>query len=257
MRFVPSLGTILTVAALAACQAPVQHGLDEPAANEIVAALERAGIGAAKAREEGADKTFVVRVGSSDAVRALEVLRASGLPRGAQGGFARVYAQPSLVPTATEERARYVDALAGEIEGTLETVEGVADARVHLVLPETDPLAPDDKPRVPPQAAILLKVARGAPPIKETDVQRLVAGSVPALRPEAVAVVMTAAPEPPAASTPTVPLGPLRVAPGSRGWLLGGLAAALIVLAALAGLLLYTARRLSALERALAERPEV
>src|SRR4029079_8098004 len=104
----------------------------------------------------------------ADAVRALELLRAAGLPRGQRTGFAEVYGQPSLVPTATEERARYVEALSGEIERTLETVDGVVSARVHLVLEESDPL--DGKSRVPAQAAVLLKTRPNLPQVKEADV---------------------------------------------------------------------------------------
>src|SRR5262249_34361542 len=160
----------------------IQHGLDEPSANEVVTALERAGVGAEKVRDEAAGGNgFIVRVAPGDVVTALDLLHSLGLPRGRRSGFAEVYAQPSLVPTATEERARYVEALAGEIARTLETIEGVVHARVHLVLAETDPLAIDGKPRVPAQAAVLLKMRTGVAPLKEADLQKLVAGSVPGL----------------------------------------------------------------------------
>lgn len=240
---------------LAACSTPIRHGLEEAAANEVVTALERAGIGAQKRREEGIEGGFVVHVASSDVVRALEVLHAAGLTRGRRTGFAEVYGKPSLVPTATEERARYVEALSGEIERTLETVDGVVDARVHLVLSETDPLSVDGKPRIPAQAAVLLKTRPGPPPIKEAEVQKLVAGSVPGLDPAAVAVVVTAAPEGPAAGGPTLAaVGPLRVTPGSRPLLLAGALVALALLAVLAVLLLHTSRRLAAIQAQLERR---
>lgn len=222
----------------------------------MVTALERSGIGAHKHKDESgagaAAVVFVVKVASPDAVRALETLRAFGLPRGRRSGFAEVYAQPSLVPTATEERARYLEALAGEIERTLETVDGVVNARVHLVLAETDPLAVEGKPRVPAQAAVLLKARPGLSPIKDSDVQKLVSGSVPGLQPTSVAVVVTAAPENP--STQPVNLaaiGPLRVTPGSRPLLLAGLGVTAGVVVILAALLFYLARRLSSIQRQL------
>jgi type III secretion protein J len=242
----------LLAAGGAACMVPVQHGLDESAANEVVTALERAGIGAEKGKEEGgADGAFIVRVSRGDAPRALELLRTVGLPRGRRSGLGEMYAQPSLVPTATEERARFVEALSSEVERTLETIEGVVSARVHVVLAETDPLALDGKPRVPAQAAVLLKArTAGARPLKEADVQKLVAGSVPGLEPGRVAVVVTPAPEwsqtaPPAFAS----VGPLRVAPGSRAALVGILAAALALVAVLAALLLASTRRNAALQR--------
>lgn len=232
------------------CTTPIRHGLDEPAANEVVTALERAGIGAEKTRDESAGASgFVVRVAQGDAVRALDRLHTLGLPRGPRSGFAEIYKSPGLVPTALEERARYVEALSGELERTLETIDGVLGARVHLVLAETDPLPLSDKPRVPAQAAVLLKTRAGAPPIAEPDVQKLVAGSVPGLAPAAVAVVLTPAADPASTSPTLAAVGPLRVSPGTRSLLVGTLVVVLAVLAVLAVLLLFAARRLAAAQR--------
>jgi type III secretion protein J len=242
-------GALLLLVLAAACSTPIRHGLDEPAANEVTTALERAGIGAEKLADEAAGpSTFVVRVAQGDAVKALDLLHTLGLPRGRRTGFAEVYGQPSLIPTATEERARYVEALAGEIERTLETVDGVAGARVHLVMEETDPL--DSKPRVAAQAAVLLKTRPGLPQLADGDIKKLVAGSVPGLAAAAVTVVATPAAEAPA-NPSLAPVGPLRVTPGTRGLLIATLIVALAVLAVLATLLFYTARRLAAAQRAL------
>jgi type III secretion protein J len=240
-------------AALAGCWTPIRHGLEEPAANEVMAALERVGIAAEKVRDEGVGAGgFVVRVPDEDAVRALDLLHTLGLPRGRRSGFAEVYAQPSLVPTSTEERARYLQALSGEIDRTLESVDGVVEARVHLVMAEVDPLAVDGKPRVPAQAAVLLK-GRAGLALKEADVQKLVAGSVPGLSPPAVAVVLAPVPETAAATLPPLEVvGPLRMAPGSRPLLLATLGGAVALITLLALLLLLTARRLATAERRLA-----
>lgn len=232
---------------LLACQAPIQHGLDESAANEMLSALERGGVGATKMRGEG-DQGFEVRVAQGDVVRALDLMRSLGLPRGRRAGLGETYKQASLVPTPTEERARYVDALAGEIERSLEVIDGVVSARVHLVLPEIDPFGVDGKPRVAAQAAVLLKAKAGQPPpIAEADVQKLVAGSVPGLLPTAVAVVVTPAPDSSSAQgTGLVVLGPLRLTAGSRGVLLTAMAVAGLVFVLLAGLLVILAKRLAA-----------
>jgi type III secretion protein J len=176
-------------------------------------------------------------------------LRAQGLPREPRRGFAETYGQPSLIPTPSEEQARYVDALAGEIERTLESIDGVVSARVHLVLEETDPLALDAKPRAAARAAVLLAERPGRTPVSREDVQRLVAGSVAGLDATAVAVVVTASPTTPEVAPVLAAVGPLRVTPGSRPLLVGALAAGIGLLALLATLLLVTARRLAALER--------
>jgi type III secretion protein J len=235
----------------AACSTNLLHGLDERAANESIAALEHAGIATEKTADEGGEATFTVRIARHDAARALDLLRSLGLPRDRRHGFAEVYGQPSLIPTATEERARYLEALAGEIERTLETADGVVSARVHLVLEESDPLSIDAKPRSPARAAVLLKSRGGRAPLPTADVQRLVAGSVPGLDPAAVAVVVTRTPEADeddGGDASLASVGPLRVAAGSRG-AVGVLALALVALGALAVLLLLTARRLAVLQR--------
>jgi len=238
---------LLALAAMGGCTTGVLHGLDEPAANEALAALERAGIGAEKVPEEnGQTSAFALRVPRGDATRALDILRTRGLPRERRHGFAEVYGQPSLIPTASEERARYLEATAGEIERTLETAEGIIGARVHLVMEEPDPLAIDGKPRAGARAAVLVKAAEGRAPLTEAEIQKLVAGSVPDLDPHAVAVVITAAP---ASSEPSLgPLaavGPFRVTPSSRGPLIAVFAAALAVIGVLAALLLAALRKRS------------
>jgi type III secretion protein J len=239
------------------CSTNILHGIDERAANEATAALERAGIGAEKLAEEassGGGASYAIRVAHGDGTRAVDLLRALGLPREKRRGFAETYGQPSLIPTPSEERARYLDATAGEIERTLETVDGVVSARVHLVLEETDPLAVDTRPKSSARAAVLLKARPGAAPIAVADVQKLVAGSVAGLDAGAVGVVITAAADPGEVAAATLaPVGPLRVTPGTRPLLIGALAIVLLLLALLAVLLLVTARRLAALERAAAE----
>jgi type III secretion protein J len=230
------------------CSAPIEHGLDEAAANEVVTNLERAGMPASKQRED--DGGFTVSVARGEVLGALELLRSLGLPRGRRSGFGEVYKQGSLLPTPTEERARYVEALAGEIARTLELFDGVIQARVHLVLPEPEPLAADGKPRLPAQAAVLVKQAPGRPAgVSEGEVQKLVAGSVAGLVPAQVSVVFTMASAPAAKPAGVVTLGPLQVAAGSRGRLIALGVSACAAIAFLAALALVLARRLAAAER--------
>jgi len=235
------------------CSAAIEHGLGESSANEIVAALERAGVPAGKTRDESKGDSFVVSVAKADVARSIELLHSLGLPRPERAGFGELYRQSSFWPSPSEERAKYLEALTGEITQTLEAVEGVARARIHLVLPEPDPM--DGRPRVAAQAAVLLKLRTGqAQPISEGEVRKLVAGSVPGLDPRAVAVVFTAAAAAAAGVVETpaelVALGPLRMTADTRVAMviIGGAAAGLLVLLAL--LVLVMARRLSSAYRA-------
>ena len=165
------------------CSTNILHGIDERSANEATAALERAGIGAEKHARRGRGgrrgATYTIRVAHADGTRAVDLLRALGLPHDRRRGFAETYGQPSLIPTPSEERARYVDALAGEIERTLESADGVVSARVHLVLEESDPLAADAQAAQSRRAPRCC--SRRVPAWRRSataDVQKLVAGSV-------------------------------------------------------------------------------
>src|SRR5688572_10566540 len=102
----------LAILFLAACEVPTRHGLDETSANEILNALEGAHIGAKKnlAESSGDAPKFVITVNTDDVPRAMELMRSRGLPRIARNGLAETYAQASLVPSSTEERARYLKA---------------------------------------------------------------------------------------------------------------------------------------------------
>jgi type III secretory pathway lipoprotein EscJ len=106
------------IATSIACSTNILHGIDERSANEATSALERAGIGAEKIPDEGGAAgapTFTIRVAHADGSRAVDLLRALGLPRDRRRGLAETYGQPSLIPTPSEERARYLDAIAGEV----------------------------------------------------------------------------------------------------------------------------------------------
>ena len=248
---VKAFTTLLGLAALSACErVPVQSGLPEPAANEILLVLEEAGVaahkdkdagGAAGAREQG----WSVTVSASDAGHAFQVLSDHSMPRRSPPGFSELLSGDSLIPTAAEERVRHREALAGEIARTLESVRGVIEARVHLGLPEPVDLPTADTPAPHPTASVLLEIATVAPPLPLDDVRRIVAGAVPGLDLAAVNVIVVV--EPPPARPPSdglVSVAGIRVAPSSVGGLraMFGVALAAVVLLA-AGLVATTVRR--------------
>jgi type III secretion protein J len=199
------------------------HRLEEGQANEVLVALDEGGIAASKVREDGAEGGFTVSVPAADAARAERLLAERDLPRARAPGFAEVYAQGSMVPTPAEEHARYQHALAGELARSVEAIDGVAGARVHLGLPVADPLRPGE--RAAPRAAVLVR-CRPASCAQVRSLQggigALVAGAVDGLSPAAVSVVITEAAESATRPPPPAP---------RRSRLLLGLAG----LAALAG----------------------
>jgi len=198
----------LLALALAGCRrAELLHALDERQANQVLLALDEGGLKADKRRDEGTEAGWVVDVDAGDAARARRLLAERELPRPDPGSLAGAYGKGSLVPTPAEERARFLHATAGELSRSVESIDGVAEARVHLALPPDDPLR--GAPAVPPRAAVLVKVRPGARDRVEPlapGIRSLVAGSVAGLEPAQVSVVVAEGASTPAAPPPQRPL---------------------------------------------------
>lgn len=171
----------------------LQSELSEQDAQEIVVLLNESGIDAsavkAASEKKGEEKwSVVVRGGDQNLARAWRVLEENGLPRQKDKGLEDVFANSGMIPTATEEKARLLVGLSGEINRTLKSVAGVVDARVLVVMPESSPLL-DKTERTPPTASVLIKYRGGSFPLTEDDVKKLVARAVEGLQPENVAVI--------------------------------------------------------------------
>ncbi len=232
------------------CSVELEHGLDERQANRVAAVLEAAGVAADKVAEEGANDAYKIVVARGEAGRAFALLDARDLPRREQHGLADTFAASSLLPSATEDRARLGAALAAELERTLEGVPGVVGARVHLALPAEEPLVGAAE-HARPTASVLLKAA-GALSLADGDVQKIVAGAVPGMQAADVSVVRTGG-----AADPTEPLlervGPLRVARDSKTMAATLATSGLLVIFLLAVGLVLTALRLGQLRKRVRE----
>jgi len=186
---------------LAGCEAEVQHGLNEKDANEIRVVLSQQNIPTKKEREDGQTVTWAILVPRGEVNRATELLVANHLPPDHQAGLAQTYATPSMVPTATEEKARYIGALQGELAQTLESIDGVLSARVNVNIPNTSDLE-DSSQRPMPSAAVVVTYrqvydAQGKPsdkpPLSEDKIKALVARAIPQLQVQNVEVALTPA----------------------------------------------------------------
>jgi type III secretion protein J len=122
---------------LAACQEDLQRGLNQKDANDIVAILAANGI-EAKRVPDGATN-FKITVDGSNISRATIVLKDTGYPRESYKSIAEIFNGEGLIVTPFEQKARMVFALGQELTRTISMIEGVTQARVHVVLPEIDP----------------------------------------------------------------------------------------------------------------------
>ena len=139
---------------LAGCdgETTLHSGLEERQANLVMAALLDAGIDCRKtAGEEG---TWNVMVVESKFAAAVNLLEKAGLPRRPHQGIGEVFKKTGMISSPSEERIRFMDALAQDLAKTISSIDGVVDARVHVVLPENDPFA---RHVLPSSAAVAIR----------------------------------------------------------------------------------------------------
>jgi type III secretion protein J len=216
---------ILTLAAclLAACsRTDVYSNLDEREANEMIATLSRAGIAGEKVSQDG--KTWHLQTKKSDFDRSVAVLKSQGYPRDHFTDLGEVFKKQGLVSTPLEEHARLLHALSQEMSNTVSEVDGVVWARVHISLPQSDPLL---GARAEPSASVFVKYD------PEVDlrpqigaIKSLVANGVEGLTYDRVTVILSPA-------QPAPPVQRPRSAATPFGWI-ATLAGAVAAMAAVA-----------------------
>ena len=147
-------GLIAAMLLLAGCdkETTLHSGLEERQANLVMAALLDSGIGCRKA--PGEEGTWNVLVSEGRFAEAVNLLERRGLPRRPRQGIGEVFKKTGMISSPSEERIRFMDALAQDISRTISMIDGVVDARVHVVLPENDPFARNS---LPSSAAVAIR----------------------------------------------------------------------------------------------------
>jgi flagellar M-ring protein FliF len=110
-----------------------------------------------------------------------------GPPQSGRLGF-ELFDKPNWSGSDFSERVNYQRALEGELERTIETIDDIQAARVHIVLPHESLFADQDREG---KAAVVLKLRGGAhiPDPVVAGISRLVSSAVDNLPPENVTVV--------------------------------------------------------------------
>ncbi len=178
---------LLAMMLLAACSKQELHGgLAESQANDMVAVLQNAGIDAEKTA--GEKEKFTVSVNNADFARAVDVLKANGLPREDYATLGTVFQKGTYNSSQTEEHMRVIFAREQELTNTISQIDGVVEARVHLNLPEKETLGEEPQPA---SASVFVKYRPGYDLSTKTgQIKTLVQNSVAGLNPDSISVMM-------------------------------------------------------------------
>lgn len=172
---------VLILARLAAAPslALLYAGLDEAAAGEVIAALDRQGVA-----YEIRGSAIHVDVGQRDSLRMS--LAAEGLPAHGPAGYEILDGLSGFSTTAQMFDAAYWRAREGELARTILAMPGVRAARVHVAAVAARPFGAAQ----PPSASVSVRMGGGAVSARQAETLRhLVAAAVPGLEPGGVAVI--------------------------------------------------------------------
>lgn len=171
---------------LAGCRTEVLNGLDQRQANEVIATLMRGGIPSERrAEDKGLFTVLVEKDAFADAVR---ILDDNGLPHQEFATLGQVFKKEGLISSPVQERAQMIFALSQELSQTISDIDGVITARIHLVLPENDPL----RQQLMPSSASVFVRHRSNAALNDLvpQIKQLVAHGVAGLSYEKVSVIL-------------------------------------------------------------------
>ncbi|MBV7256953.1 type III secretion inner membrane ring lipoprotein SctJ [Pacificimonas sp. WHA3] len=172
---------------LAACSAaPLYTDIGEEQANEMLVILDDAGIGASKSAD--GEGRFALTVDRGDFADAIAALNSQGYPREDYANLGEIFKKEGFVDSEISQRARLMYGLSQELSRTLTALDGVVVARVHLAIPQHDPLADTPKPS---SASVLVKHRAGVDMSGHIgEIKALVVNGVEGLSADNVTVAM-------------------------------------------------------------------
>jgi type III secretion protein J len=150
-----SLRLLSLVFLISACQEQIVHDLSEREANSVVSQLSMARLDARKVPQP--DGRWAISVNQEEMIPAISFIETRRvLPsRDAKSGSSK----GAMIPSREEQWFRYERSVALSIEESLSALPGVLDARVHVNLPDDDPLF-GDSARGGGSGSVLLVVDR-------------------------------------------------------------------------------------------------
>jgi len=176
---------LFSLGLLACGRAELYQNLSESTANELLSALLERGLAAEKVNQ--GKSGFAVTVEKEERLRALAILRDLGLPKPDYEGLGVVFRKEGMMSSPLEEKARFSYAISQELAASCSRLDGVVDARVHVVLREKDILTGT---MTPTSAAVMLRHTPDAPVDRYLpQIRSLVLQSVPDVEQERISVL--------------------------------------------------------------------
>lgn len=154
-----------------ACQEEILHDLSEREANKALSHLSMARLDAKKVLQ--ADGRWAIAVARDEMVPALTHLDSQRVLASRGGGTQAI--KGSMIPSREEQWFRFERSLASSIEESLAAIPGVLEARVHVNVPEEDPLFASSE-RAGGSGSVLL-VVDDSFSAKDEEIAALVAGA--------------------------------------------------------------------------------
>lgn len=157
-------------------------GLDDAEAGRILAQLQTMDI-----RHEVSGEGGAIRVPVDSIARIRMQLAQQGLPSAGGVGYELFDSQGALGLTSFMQKVNRLRATEGELARTIQSLNGVKSARVHLSVPDSDSFQPQ---ATKPAASVVIRTATaGLDRSQALAVRHLVAAAVPGMTPGAVTVM--------------------------------------------------------------------
>lgn len=187
-----SLALALLVFSVSACgEDEIVHELSEREANAILVVLDSRDISARKEKEEGRVVTWKIVVPSKSGSDARKLLVDFDLPKPKSNRMADVFAEGGMIPTQSEEKAKMLVSIQGEVEQKLRLIPGVLDVHAQVVIPDKEAVRDIKKEPPGPMASVVIvyQPIDGKMPFLTEDVQKAVAASVEGMKYDDVTVL--------------------------------------------------------------------
>ena len=133
------IAAIVAIVSFGCNDTSLYSNISEKEAVQMQAILLSQGIDCDKIGKK--EDLWELKVSKNALYQSIEILKGYGYPKEDYVDMAKMFKKDGLVSSPLEERVRYIYALSQEVARTISKIDGLITARVHIVLPENDPLS--------------------------------------------------------------------------------------------------------------------